>query len=307
MSKTKELNNITKKLGPKKSENRGKTGSSKGKKSASKSAGARGSASSKKRAPSSARRSLRRPVLTLKPWQIFAALGALLLVVLIPYIIHKNGETGARVPEGNWTYTIDISHHNSTIVWDSLAVCIDAKGRTSRDILKAKRVFNVSSVLIKATEGIALKDSDFENNWSSALSHNVKRGAYHFFRSSKDPSAQARSFIETVGPLSGNDLPPVLDIETIHKGCTGKQLSDKALVWLKAVESHYGVKPVVYTGDWFLKTYLSKEITDNYPIWIARYNTTPPEFNDWILWQFTDEAVVRGIRGKVDLSVAPIK
>ena len=307
MSKTKELNSITKKLSPKKGENRSKTGSSKGKKTAPKRGSSASSSKPKKRASTGKRQPSGRPVLTLKAWHIFAALGALLLVVLIPYIIHKSGETGARVPKGNWNYTIDISHHNSTIEWDSLAVCIDGRGRTSRDILKAKKVCPVSSVLIKATEGITLKDSDFASNWSSALNHNVKRGAYHFFRSSKDPSAQARNFIGTVGRLSPGDLPPVLDIETIHKGFTGKQLSDKALVWLKAVEKHYGVKPVVYTSDWFLKTYLTKDITDNYPIWIARYNTTPPEFSDWILWQFTDEAVVRGIRGKVDLSVSPVK
>ena len=284
MNKTKGLNSITKKLSPKKGKNRRKNGSSKG-----------------------SRRPSLKPVLTLKPWQIFAAIRALILVILVPYIIHKKGETGARVPEGNWNFTIDISHHNSAIIWDSLAVCIDAKGRTCRDILKAKKVFPVSSVLIKATEGITLEDSEFAKNWSNASDHNVKRGAYHFFRTSKDPAAQAKNFISTVGPLSTGDLPPVLDLETIHKGCTGQQLSDKALVWLKAVESHYGLKPVVYTGDSFLRTYLSKEITDNYPIWIARYNSVPPEFSDWILWQFTDEAVIRGIRGHVDLSVSPTK
>ena len=67
------------------------------------------------------------------------------------------------------------------------------------------------------------------------------------------------------------------------------------------------MKPVVYTGDSFLKDYLSKEITDNYPVWIAHYKTDSPVYQDWIMWQFTDEAVVRGIRGKVDLSVSPVK
>ena len=292
MGKTNKLNIITKKLSPKKGQNGRKFAPSKGK---------------KRSVASPRRRSKIKPLLTLRPWQIFAALGALLLLVLVPYIIHKRGETGARVPNGNWSYTIDISHHNSTITWDSLAVCIDARGRTSRDVLKAKRVFPVSSVIIKASEGISLKDKDFADNWSNALNHGIRRGAYHFFRTSTDPAAQARNFIEAVGPLSKGDLPPVLDLETIHKGCSAKQLCERALIWLKAVEKHYGVKPVVYTGDSFLKDYLSKEITDNYPVWIAHYKTDSPVYQDWIMWQFTDEAVVRGIRGKVDLSVSPVK
>ena len=300
MNKTKKLNSITKKLSPKSGQNRRKSVPSKAKNGAPSKTKSGVSSKGRRRAKSAA-------IFTLKPWQIFAAVGAVVLCFLVPYVIHKKGETGARVPEGNWTYTIDISHHNSAIVWDSLAVCIDAKGRTCRDILKAKRVCNVSSVIIKATEGISLKDSDFPTNWSNASSHGFRRGAYHFFLSSKDPSAQARNFIGTVGPLSKGDLPPVLDIETIHKGCSSKTLCERALVWLKAVEEHYGVKPVIYTGDWFLKTYLSKEITDNYLVWVARYNTSLPEFQDWTLWQFTDEAVVRGICGKVDLSVSPVK
>ena len=247
------------------------------------------------------------PAITVKPWQIFAALGALVLFVLVPYVVHLRGETGAPVPEGRWSYTIDISHHNSSVVWDSLAVCIDARGRTCRDILKAKKVFNVSQVIIKASEGVSLKDKDFSANWSAAASHGIRRGAYHFFRTSTDPLAQAQNFIEAVGPLSLGDLPPVLDLETIHKGCSSKQLCANALVWLRAVEKHYGVKPVIYTGDSFLKEHLSPALIDNYPVWIAHYKTSSPVFRDWILWQFTDEAVVRGIRGKVDLSVAPAK
>ena len=292
MNKTNKLKRITKKLSPKNEGKKRKNAPTRGKKSAGVSA---------------TRRAKSKPSITLKPWHIFAALGALLLLSLIPYVIHKKGETGAAVPDGNWSYTIDISHHNSTIVWDSLAVCIDARGRTTRDVMKAKRVFPVSSVIIKASEGISLKDKYFQGNWSNASSHGFKRGAYHFFRTSTDPAAQARNFIEAVGPLSLDDVPPVLDIETIHRGCTSKQLCDKALVWLKAVEAHYGVKPIIYTGDSFLKDYLSKEITDSYSVWIAHYKTDSPVYKDWIMWQFTDEAVVRGIRGKVDLSVSPAK
>ena len=287
-------------LSPQRGKNLRKKPSSSGRNGVS-AKGRQGSAKGARRTPKF------KPLLTLKPWQIFAALGVLALIVLVPYLAHLRSETGAPVPEGRWSYTIDISHHNSSIVWDSLAVCIDARGRTCRDIMKAKRVYNVAQVIIKASEGVSLKDKDFAANWSEAASHGIRRGAYHFFRTSTDPAAQAQNFIDAVGPLSPGDLPPVLDLETIHKGCSSKQLCANALVWLQAVEKHYGVKPVIYTGDSFLKEHLSPALTDNYPVWIAHYKTSSPVFQDWILWQFTDEAVVRGIRGKVDLSVAPVK
>ena len=82
-----------------------------------------------------------------------------------------------------------------------------------------------------------------------------------------------------------------------------KELNDKALIWLKKVEKHYGRKPVVYTPDSYAKDILSDEIKNNYPIWVAHYGVAAPNYKDWKMWQFTDKAVVHGIKGKVDLSV----
>ena len=148
-------------------------------------------------------------------------------------------------------------------------------------------------------------DKRFREYWKEAGTRDFKRGAYHFFRSSKDPVKQAKHFISTVS-LRHKDLPPVLDVETMHASCTKQELSDKVLVWLKEVEKHYGRKPIVYASDSFARDILSKEITDNYPMWIARYNRKEPRFQGWIMWQFTEEALVYGANGGyVDLSVIP--
>ena len=48
---------------------------------------------------------------------------------------------------------------------------------------------------------------------------------------------------------------------------------------------------------------LYKDITERYPMWIARYNREQPRFENWIMWQFTDKAVLHGVSGYVDLSV----
>lgn len=234
-----------------------------------------------------------------------AASGILALAVM--FISQGGGgghETGAKVPPGDWRYGIDISHHNAgDIVWDSLYVLTDKRGKTIRDHHLAKDIRPVSFVFIKATEGVSMVDKDFKRNWQDAGRSGLRRGAYHFFRSSKDGEAQARLFIKTVGDLRFKDLPPVLDIETIHRGGSMKKLNEEALKWLETIEGHYGKKPIVYTGSSFARDWLSKRITDNYPVWIAHYEKDRPDFDGWIFWQFTDKAVVKGVPGPVDLSV----
>lgn len=241
---------------------------------------------------------------------VWTAVGIALAVILgLLLVFHRwNGgqgyETGARIPSGEWRFGIDVSHHNEGwIVWDSLYVMTDSRGRTVRDPYKAKKITRVSFAYIKATEGISMVDGDFKGNWKKAGRAGLRRGAYHFFRSSKDGNGQADLFIRTVGKLRFKDLPPVLDIETIHKGCSRKKLNEEALEWLRTIEKHYGRKPVVYTGATFAKDYLSKEILDNYPVWVAHYHKERPDFDGWLLWQFTDRAVVKGVPGTVDLNV----
>ena len=132
----------------------------------------------------------------------------------------------------------------------------------------------------------------------------IRKGAYHFFRSSKDPVQQAKLFIRTVGNIGQDDLPPVLDIETIHKGCSRETLNSRALTWLKEVEKHYGRKPVVYSSAYFIRDILSKEIKEHYPIWVAHYEKDTPMHEGWHIWQFSDKAVVYGIEGYVDLNIS---
>ena len=268
MDKTKELNKKTKKLTPQKR----------------------------------SRKKKRRPA-RISPWWLLPAFFLLAILILYPYI--RSGRfatTGASVPPNAQHFCLDVSHYNESIVWDSLKVVIDRKGRTSKDLLKARRILPLSHVIIKATEGESMTDACFARYWQEAGDAGYSRGAYHFFRSSKSPAEQARNYIRTV-TLRHSDLPPVLDVETMHRGCSREQLNAAVLEWLRIVEAHYGRKPLVYTSDSYARDILSPEITSVYPMWIARYHAEPPRFEGWRLWQFTDKAVLQGVEGYVDLSV----
>ena len=233
---------------------------------------------------------------------------ALLLLLLIVTPLFRNRATrhdGEPLPEISFSALgIDISHNNKgPIVWDSLYVLTDRQGHMHKSMKDARNVYPIKFVFIKATEGAGMKDPMFKQNWEAAGERNIQRGAYHFFRSSKDGELQARNFINTVGELRHSDLPPVLDIETIHLGCSRKLLNQRALQWLKTVSEAYGRKAIVYSSESFIRDMLDKEITDNYPIWIAHYGVSSPDTDNWDFWQFTDRACVFGVPEPVDLSL----
>lgn len=237
------------------------------------------------------------------PWLVAALVLLFAGAVAYPYLRAGLFATeGAAVPPDARKFCVDLSHHNEGIVWDSLMVLVNSRGRTGKDLLKAKRIYPVSYVIMKATEGERMVDRRFGEYWEAAGGRDCARGAYHFFRSSKDPVKQAEHYASTVR-LSHKDLPPVLDVETMHDGCTKEQLSEKVLVWLRETEKRFGRRPIVYTSDSFARDILSADITGHYPMWIARYNENPPRFQDWKMWQFTDKAVLHGVNGYVDLSI----
>lgn len=235
---------------------------------------------------------------------IACILSLLALFIALPHIKDKSPrDKGAEVPQGEYSYGIDISHYQDNIQWDSLMVMTDGAGRTIRSKIQARSLKPVSFVFIKATEGSNMKDRNFRKHWEAAGKEDIRRGAYHFFRSSKSGRIQADHFIRTVGSLRYKDLPPVLDIETIHPGCTNEILNKRALEWLHEVESHYGRKPIVYSSASFINEHLSEEIRRNYPIWVAHYDVDSPAYDLWRFWQFTDKAIVYGINGHIDLNV----
>ena len=241
-------------------------------------------------------------------WFIGAAAVLVVLFVLVPFLVTRcAADEGVRVPEGHYAYAVDISKYQKGINWDSLMVVTTPSGRTTKDIRSSARITRVRYVMIKATEGTSHKDALFNEHWKKSARAGYSRGAYHFFLSSKSPEDQARNFIRTVGNIRHKDLPPILDVETIHKGCTKELLNSRIKTWLETIEKHYGRKPVIYTSDAFLRDYLESSITENYPIWIARYEgpfgLQEPRFQDWMMWQFTDRASVYGIPAPCDLSV----
>jgi len=187
-----------------------------------------------------------------------------------------------------YVYGIDISQYQGDISWIDINTIYDQ--------------IPIDFVFIRATMGEKAKDKRFTVNWKAAQSRTKLRGAYHYFRPNENSIRQARNFINAV-KLRPGDLPPVLDIEERPR----KQPMDSLKVglkrWLNEVEKHYGIQPILYSGDSYFTDFLEKEFSD-YVLWIANYNfwVNKPK-KHWNFWQFSERGYVRGIQGNVDLNM----
>ncbi|PRD55823.1 glycoside hydrolase family 25 protein [Sphingobacterium gobiense] len=188
----------------------------------------------------------------------------------------------------SYIYGIDISQYQGNISWLEINTIYD---QTPIDF-----------VFIRATMGEKAKDKHFEVNWKAAQSRTKLRGAYHYFRPNENSIRQARNFINTVRLRSG-DLPPVLDIEERPRKQSMDSLKVGLKRWLGEVEKHYGIKPILYSGDSYFTDFLEREFSD-YILWIANYNfwVDKPK-KHWDFWQFSERGFVRGIQGNVDLNM----
>ena len=196
-------------------------------------------------------------------------------------------------------YGIDVSHYQGTIDWN--AVANDGK------------VF----AWVKASDGRTYTDSKFVQNMTNGQAAGVVMGAYHFARPiSNSATSEANHFLAVAGNYIGNGfLPPVLDLEDpststhLTSYFTSSQLTAWVQEWMNVVESHTGVKPVIYTSG-SIADYLGSSLTQ-YGLWIADPDGNPSDppthighWNTWVSKQYSWNGVVSGINTtSVDLDV----
>ena len=186
------------------------------------------------------------------------------------------------------TVGIDVSEYQGKISWSYV------------DTIENQ--YPLHFVFIRATAGNDAVDRRFKRNWEGAKKNKMIRGAYHYYRPNENSLEQAELFIKTVR-LQKGDLPPVLDIEKLPKNQSMSNLKKGLRRWLQAIENHYKVKPIIYTGEKYYDDFLKEEFSD-YLFWIANYNFYREEIqDDWLFWQFTERAAVPGIQGNVDVNI----
>ena len=194
-----------------------------------------------------------------------------------------------KVPNGDFSYGIDVSEYQGIISWGKVKEINDHQ--------------KIDFAIIRATAGNNHRDRFFTSNWRASRNNNILRGAYHYFRPNENSTKQANNYIKNVQLVPG-DLPPILDIEKTSKIQSNEKLIKGVKNWMKIVENHYGIKPIIYSGAYFYKKHLNSKV-DEYELWVANYNSiqNPLKDNSWIMWQFSDNGTSSGIKGPVDLDL----
>lgn len=186
------------------------------------------------------------------------------------------------------TFGFDVSQFQGEIDWEKV------------DSVEHK--FPLQFVFIRATAGIDKEDIRFNENWRESKKHHFIRGAYHYYRPNENSIEQAAHFIKTV-TLHQGDLPPVLDIEKLPENQSIDSLKVGLKRWLKKVDEHYKVRPIIYTGEKYYNDFLKEDFPE-YTFWVANYNFFVENIkDDWLFWQFTEKARIDGIAERVDINI----
>jgi lysozyme len=212
----------------------------------------------------------------------------------VEYPIHykEYKHFGIRIPGGFSVHGIDVSRYQSRVDWQRV------KKMKVGDI-------RITFAFIKSTEGSWREDPEFGMNWENARKAGIIRGAYHFFLPNISPRDQAMLFMRTVKLRSG-DLPPVVDIEET-RGMDRAQIQRYTKEFLKILEKHYKIRPILYTNRDFYKQYFADHPDfKDYRFWIAHYHVNSldmPGEQDWHFWQHSDRGNVNGINENVDFNI----
>ncbi len=183
---------------------------------------------------------------------------------------------------------IDVSQYQGKINWN--------------DVKFINKKYPIGFVFIRASVGNDCDDLSFKFNWKEAKKHKIIRGAYHYYRPNENSVEQAERFIQLV-KLEKGDLPPVLDIEKLPVEQSIDSLKIGLKRFLKKIDEHYKVKPIIYTNQKYYEDFLEEEFED-YTFWIANYNFIDQKIDDkFLFWQFTEKGKIDGIRYNVDMNV----
>ena len=190
---------------------------------------------------------------------------------------------------------LDVFHGDGPVDWTSVAAA------------------GIEFAYVKASEGVAVTDSRFAQNWKAMKEAGVMRGAYHFFHPASSPEDQAGHFLAVMSDFSEGDLPPALDLEETSQahdewpGIPSDQRIGLVLRWLKKVEDATGMRTVIYTRKGWVKDNLpGAEALKDHPLWVADFQSPdtpriPAQWAAWTFWQFTETGTVPGVGSKVDL------
>jgi len=149
----------------------------------------------------------------------------------------------------------------------------------------------------KASDGM-VPDNAHAEHWMNATAAGFVGGSYQFGHPSMDAAQCATFFCNLVkDKLVPGNLRPVIDMESLN---VDKKVPDNAGVWTytwcKQLEALSGIKPIVYSGTYYMQAMLMQcpelkaYIIPAEDFWDAEYHGDNDPMNephhDYVAWQY---------------------
>ena len=182
---------------------------------------------------------------------------------------------------------IDVSYANGKINWESMKKNIDwAILRTGygRDYTNQD-------------------DAQWKNNVAGCEKNNIPYGVYHYSYATTVEAAKSEAK-HAIRLLKGHKpgMPVFFDLEEARISQLGKA---KILAIAKAFCAEIekaGFQYGTYANKNWFQNYLTDKWYDNYPKWIAQYNSTCTYTGKYDIWQYSSSGTFSGYKCKFDMN-----
>ena len=164
----------------------------------------------------------------------------------------------------------------------------------------AVRNSGIEICIVKATESTMYTNMYFDSQASGALNAGLKVGFYHFFRG--QGIAEADYFCSVINRYKDRmTIKPVIDVEV-----PVADINNQVLLFINRVKQVLGLDCVIYSGAYFAGDNLTDINLLNYGLWVAYYYVSTPTlrgiWNGFVGHQYSDQGIISGINGYVDLN-----
>ena len=156
-----------------------------------------------------------------------------------------------------------------------------------------------SFVMIRCAQGTRIIDSYFARNVAKAEQLGMPWGVYLLTEATTTAQAQAEAALadrlikEQMAKGYKPTLPIAIDIEEAgfsDADYNPRILTNTASVWVAEMKKR-GYYPMIYTGIYDIRDYLSAEVVNSCDIWLAEWGRYSDYQEDNLgLWQFSDGA-----------------
>ena len=197
---------------------------------------------------------------------------------------------------------IDVSSYQETIDWAQ----VKASG--------------IEFVMIRAgyrgaTRGALREDTNFQTNFNGAKEAGLKVGVYFFSQAVSEAEAEEEAgFVLQLLQGKKLDYPVVFDWEIAEvldngvdisrtKAVKGDEVTSFAKAFCKKIDKA-GFNAAVYFNRNLAYEYYDLEEIEQYDFWLAEYRPIPAFYYDFQMWQYSDNAQVRGITTPVDINIS---